>query len=286
MAPVAARCSTPQPVHSKTRSKLLQTGCATVFGMMPPAHHGWSGGPDEASSLPLVLLPGTLCDDRVFAPMLACLRRDLPGLVTQVLRFDSCDSTTAAADHILQHAPEHFALLGFSLGGIVALHVAASASERVRGIALLDSAMSPVPEPQRGGRQAQSEEAQRIGLRSYLEQYLWPTYVAATRQGDLTLQDQMHRMAASLGIEAYQRQTNLALNRPDSHPLLRSLPMPALVVAGEEDRICPPEVQWALAAALPNATLAIVPAAGHFVVMEKPDVVAAHVAAWFNTLER
>ncbi len=254
--------------------------------MIPPEHQGVAGGPDEPSSLPLVLLPGTLCDDRVFGPMLTCLRPDLPGLIAQVIRFDSCDSTTAAANHILQHAPKHFALLGFSLGGIVALHVAARAPERVRGIALLDSTTSPVPESQREGRQVQAAQAHRIGLRSHLERHLWPVYIAATRQGDVTLQDQLHRMAASLGAEAYQRQTNLALNRPDAHPLLRSLRMPALVLAGEEDRICPPEGQRALAAALPNATLAMVPEAGHFAVMEKPDVVAAHVAAWFNTLAR
>lgn len=253
---------------------------------MRAAHHGLTGGPDEASSLPLVLLPGTLCDHRVFAPMLACLRHDVPGLTAQVLRFDSCDSIAAAATHILQRAPEHFALLGFSLGGIVALHVAAGAPERVRGIALLDSTMAPVPESQRGDRQAQAAQAHRIGLRSYLEQHLWPIYVGATRQGDVTLQNEMHQMAASLGVKAYQRQTDLALNRPDAQSLLRTLLMPALVVAGEEDRVCPPEAQRILAAALPHATLAIVPEAGHFAVMEKPDVVAAHVAAWFNTLAR
>lgn len=257
-----------------------------VSRMLPSRHLGLADRSIETSSLPLLLLPGTLCDERVFAPLLACLRNDLPGLTAQVLRFDRCDSMAAAAMYILQHAPEHFVLLGFSLGGIVALHAAARSPERVRGIALLDSTTVPVPESQREIRRGQAAQAHQVGLRFYLEQHLWPSYVAETRRADITLQEEMHQMAASLGIETLQRQTDLALNRPDARPLLRSLVMPALVVAGEEDRLCPPEGQRALAAALPDATLAMVPGAGHFALMEKPDVVAAHVAAWFHTLAR
>ncbi len=253
---------------------------------MSPAHSGLAGQSDYTSSLPLVLLPGTLCNDQVFATMLACLHKCLPDLTALVVRFDCCDSLDAATAYVLQHTPERFALLGFSLGGIVALHVAAAAPKRVRGIALLDSTASPVPEAQRQLRLAQTAEAHAIGLRSFLEQYLWSIYVAESRQGDLALQEVMHQMATSLGLETLQRQTKLALSRPDTRPLLRSLSMPALILAGEEDYVCPPDGQRALAAALPDATLEMVPDAGHFAVMEKPDVVAAHVAAWFHTLAR
>jgi len=218
--------------------------------------------------------------------MLACLRQQLPGLYAQFLAFDHCDTVAAAAAHLLSHAPEHFALLGFSLGGIVAMHAAAAAPGRVRGLALLGTTTLPVPASQHGDRRAQAAQAHGIGLRSFLEQHLWPKYVASRLQSDIALQDDLYAMAAAVGTDALQRQTELALNRPDARPLLPSLGMPTLVLAGEEDQVCPPEGQHALAAALPDATLAMVPEAGHFAPLEKPDVVAAHVAAWFNTLAR
>ena len=241
---------------------------------------------EAGPSLPLVLLPGTLCDHRVFAPMLAHLRGRVTGLTTQVIQTDSCSSVPAAVQYVLEHAPEHFALLGFSLGGIVAMHVAAQAPKRVCGLALVDSTPSPVPEPQHEIRRAGAAGAARLGLRSYLEQHLWTHYVAAARQGDTTLQEQMHEMAVAVGAEALARQTELLLTRPDARGMLASLAMPALVLAGEEDRLCPVDVQLALAAALPRATLALVPGAGHFALMEKPDAVAAPVAAWFHILAR
>ncbi len=241
---------------------------------------------DPASTLPLVLLPGTLCDERVFAPMLACLQSHIPGLHSHVFKTDRYSTMAELVEGILRHAPEHFALLGFSLGGIAALPIAAAAPERVRGLALLDSTALPVPEAQVADRRAQIAQASHLGLRTYLDQHLWPQYITAAHPSNTALREQLHQMAASLGLEALHRQTELALTRPDARPLLPSLTMPAFVLAREEDRRCPPDVQHALAAALPNAVLAIVPGAGHFALMEKPDTVAAHVAAWFHSLAR
>ena len=217
--------------------------------------------------------------------MLACLRSHLRGLNAQVLQFDGCDSVAAAATHILEQPRITSRCPGSRWAGLPPC-TSGAAPERVPAVALLESTALPVPEALWEVRRAQAARARYIGLRSYLEQHLWPDYVAETPLGYVALLDEMRGMAASLGIETYLRQTDLALSRPDARPLLPSLHMPALVVAGDEDRVCPPGVQQALAAALPHATLAMLPGAGHFAVMEKPDVVAAHVAAWFHTLAR
>jgi pimeloyl-ACP methyl ester carboxylesterase len=53
---------------------------------------------------------------------------------------------------------------------------------------------------------------------------------------------------------------------------------------GEEDGITPVADSLAMAAAIPGATLAILPGAGHLANLEAPDVFNAAVAPWLAGL--
>jgi pimeloyl-ACP methyl ester carboxylesterase len=55
--------------------------------------------------------------------------------------------------------------------------------------------------------------------------------------------------------------------------------VPTLVLAGTKDLLTPPSHSEAIAAALPDAELVIVPDAGHLVMLEQPDLVDRHLAA-------
>ena len=93
-------------------------------------------------------------------------------------------------------------------------------------------------------------------------------------------------MAESLGHAVFAQQTELALSREDYRSRLATVACPALVLAGAQDKVCPPAAQRELAAALRDCTCVMLPGAGHFALLENPDEVAAAVAAWFHTVER
>ena len=83
---------------------------------------------------PVIFLPGSLCDKRVFADQLREI--DQPCEVAD-LTLD--DSIMAMATRVLREAPQRFALVGLSLGGIVAAEIARLGSERVQAMALIDT---------------------------------------------------------------------------------------------------------------------------------------------------
>ncbi|MCB1407476.1 MAG: alpha/beta hydrolase, partial [Rhodobacteraceae bacterium] len=96
-------------------------------------------------TLPLVLLPGMMCDGRLFAPQIAALGRRAV-MVAPVTEHDSVQALAAA---ILAHAPPRFALAGLSMGGIVAMEVLRQAPKRVARLALLDTnPLAETPEVQ------------------------------------------------------------------------------------------------------------------------------------------
>ena len=232
---------------------------------------------------PLVLLPGTLCDERVFAPLLASLHPHFAEpLSTTVILTAHHTSMRAAAEHVLSLAPPRFALLGFSLGGILALEVALLAPDRVRGLALLSVNAAPAPLSTHAARRAAVLQAQSMGYEHYLRKHLWPNYVAQAAQDNMALRHLLLEMAQHLGHGAFFTQTEAAITRRDYRPLLPTLTMPALVQAGEHDAITSPAAQQETANALANAIFTCIPDAGHFALLEQQDAVAMSVAAWFH----
>jgi pimeloyl-ACP methyl ester carboxylesterase len=231
--------------------------------------------PDHpAGQVPLLWLPGTLCDARVFAPM----RARIGGRVHHDIDMTGHADVGSLARAILEQAPPRFIAVGFSLGAIAALALAAEAPERMAGLALIAANARDVP----ADRHAERRALARTAPAELVGETLWPASVAPARLGDERLRGTIVAMAQAAPAGTLVRQTELALTRPDRRRLLLRLAMPVLVIGGGEDRVAPPELQHEIAAACPQARLHIIPGAGHFVPLEDPDACALALAAWLG----
>ena len=85
---------------------------------------------------PIVFLPGMMCDARVFEPQIIALGRERAVTVAPITVGDSIETI---AQGLLAQLPEKFALVGLSMGGIVAMEILRRAPDRVSRIALLDT---------------------------------------------------------------------------------------------------------------------------------------------------
>ena len=87
-------------------------------------------------------------------------------------------------------------------------------------------------------------------------------------------------MAEQVGRDAFLRQQNAILHRVDSRPGLAAIACPTLVLTGRQDLLTPLEVHLEIAAAIPTATLVVLPRCGHLSPLEQPAMVNAQLAAW------
>jgi pimeloyl-ACP methyl ester carboxylesterase len=228
----------------------------------------------SSDQTPLLMLPGTLADQRVFAPVLERLGRT--GIN---MRMAGATGTADMAASILARAPERFVLIGFSLGAIVALEVLAQAPERVERVALLGCNARALPADKAAARRATVPVAERHGTPSYIDG-AWEASVPLHRRDDAELRALLHAMAADTPMPVFREQIEMAIQRVDSRPRLATLEMPALVACGAEDQVCPPELSAEIADAIPGATLAIVAGAGHYLTLDQPDEVARLTREW------
>lgn len=229
-------------------------------------------------SLPLVLVPGLTCTARLYGPQVAAL---WPFGQVAVADHRRDTDMAAIATRILKDAPPRFALAGLSMGGYIALAMLRQAPERIVKLALLDTSARPDTPEQMEGRKTQIAMAQS-GRYGEIADLAIPRYLNAKHQRDERLTTIVRQMIAETGPEAFVRQLNAIMSRPDSRPLLTSIRCPTLVVVGDADVAPPPEVNKEIADGISGARLVTIQDSGHLTTIEQPDAVNAALTEWLS----
>lgn len=224
----------------------------------------------------LMMLPGLLCDESVFASQAASLA-DI--CTVQSTHFRGFDSLEAMARHVLDIAPPSFALAGFSMGGRVALQIMRLAPGRVERLCLFDTSAGPEPAGGGAARQPLVDLAYREGMEALANAWL-PPMLGKSRRNDAAFKQPIIQMICRSTPEDHEKQIKALVDRPDATPVLAAIACPALVLCGEEDAFTTPTVHAQMAAAIAGAQLVVLPDAGHFVSVEQPEKFTAALRAW------
>jgi pimeloyl-ACP methyl ester carboxylesterase len=223
----------------------------------------------------LVLLPGFMCDQDLWADM-------VPGLeALGNLHYGNVyeDSTLEGmARRVLDASPERFVLVGFSMGGFVARVLGLMASERVAGIAFIASSARGYSDEEIARRKAghrPGDRPPRAAGEVATARGLHPD-----RENDPVLLERLRAMQRRLGRAVRQRQA--ALVRRDGYADLERIACPSLVVACRQDRLRKFAETERMAQHLPNSRFAILEDCGHMAPLERPHELTALLAAWIE----
>jgi 3-oxoadipate enol-lactonase len=190
--------------------------------------------------------------------------------------FDPAVPYTHAGDLValLDHLDIGDAVLaGLSFGGRVALQTALAASDRIRGLALLDAVLDGVPWDPESAR-ALDEVARRVqdgGVLAGREAWLaHPLFAAARERPDLACA--LAAMVAGYPGQHWLGQDSHRQTRPPIN-VLEGVAGPVLVAVGERDVPSFREMSAVLARRIPGAIYRVVADAGHMINMEQPAAV-------------
>lgn len=225
----------------------------------------------------VVLLPGSLCDERLFAHQTS----ELPSLWPVVVAdFEHRDSIDDMARHVLDTTPGPLVLIGLSLGGIVAASAAEQEPERIVGLGLLDSNLDAPGHEQLRTRHRWANQT-RAGQFVEVVREMLPTLSSRPSETGPLIAD----MAMRIGPAGFLTQNRALVNRhQDRRPVVRRLSCPVLVLVGEEDALCPPSIHQDLANETRAGRLVVVPDAGHLSAIDQPRSVTSAVADWLEVI--
>ena len=226
-------------------------------------------------ALPLVLLPGLLCDERLWttqaADLVATRAVHIPDLTRDA-------SIAAMAQRVLAEAPPRFALGALSMGGYVAFEILRQAPERVARLALFDTMASPDAPERAAQRRALLELAER-GRSLGISPQLLPRLIHASRLGT-PVADTVLAMGKAVGKAAFLRQQQSIIDRPDSRPTLAQIQVPTLIVVGAQDQLTPPAEAELMHAGIQDSRLVVLDDCGHLPPLELPEHTSALLREW------
>ena len=225
----------------------------------------------------LLLLPGTLCDSRIFRHQCRALR-DVADL--RALDYAGLDRSGVWLDRLLGELPEQFSIAGFSLGGLWALELLRRAPQRVQRLALIASNARPASGRARRRSASQWRVWQSQGPAA-VARGAKPAYFhhpsQRQRHGPL-----VRAMADGTPRQVARAEFAWAAARPDSLPALHDFGGPLLLVSGEHDRLCPAAWQREMLQAQPAARWLELPRVGHFVPLEAPGRLSLALRQWLQ----
>jgi pimeloyl-ACP methyl ester carboxylesterase len=226
---------------------------------------------------PVLFLPGLLCDATLWRAQID----DLEGIAAPfVADLTLDDSVSAMAARTLAAAPPRFALAALSMGGYVAFEIMRQAPERVMRLALIATSAAP-DDDARAAERRRGMASLRIGRFVGVTTRLLPQLIHPSRVESET-GDAVRAMAGRVGGEAFLRQQQAILTRPDSRPTLAGITVPTIVAVGDGDLLTPPAASQAIHEGIAGSTLHVFENCGHLPAMELPEETSALLRGWLQ----
>ena len=235
---------------------------------------------------PVVLLHGVGLDSSMWGPVQDALGResvalDLPGHGRQAA-LTAPTSLADLADGVLARLPERSHLVGFSLGALVAQHIARYHPERVETLTCVSSVClrTAAEADAVAARLAAAQADFAASADASIERW----YAGTSVPGDVV--DATRGVLAANDTESFVHAYRVfALGDAVIGPELGRIAVPTLAITGELDPGSTPEMTRRLARAIPGARAVVVPGARHMLPVQDADVLARAINDFIHETE-
>ncbi len=224
----------------------------------------------------IVLIPGALATPKLWHNQ----ENHFQSMQFHYVNVLNSQSIPEMANRFAKNAPEKFTLIGFSMGGYIALELLHIIPYRIEKLVLLNSAARLVSEKGQLERE-RSLTLINKGKFDFLISLIFKNSIHDKNKHD-TLLPVAQEMAHEVGAYNYEKQLNAILDKPDHTSLLSMIECPTLLLASKQDQIMPIERSEHMASHIKNSELVYIEDCGHLATLEQPEKINQILENWLQ----
>jgi pimeloyl-ACP methyl ester carboxylesterase len=238
---------------------------------------------DEGAGTPVLLIHGFPLSSKIWSRQIDGLKREFRVIAPDLRGFGSSEAPSSGysmdsyADDIaglMNHLGlESAVVCGMSMGGYVLLNLLDRYPEKVKGACFMVTRGGADDAAGKERRAALAENVMKSGVNVTAELFAKILFAPGTSESRPQITEEVAGIMLGLKKEGVAGGLLSMRSRPDYHDRLAGFTVPSLVIGAEQDQAIPVEESRILAERLPNASLCLVPEAGHMVMMEQPEAV-------------
>jgi pimeloyl-ACP methyl ester carboxylesterase len=218
--------------------------------------------------VPLVLLPGTGCNQLLWRQVLPLLSKHMMPVMPDLL---ACSSQQAMLQKVNELPFKKFMLMGFSMGGYIAQRFYAMHPERVSHLMLLCTS----GEKKNVDASVIEQNLNRLKDKSYLSHMIHPINSKHKEE----LYAKITTMLDEAGPEAVGKQMHATAHRSAVLDQFPANPVPTLVIGARQDKVISKKHMENVALALKTEVDWL--DSGHMLPLESPDELSLIINTWF-----
>lgn len=236
----------------------------------------------------LLFVPGTLCDERLWQPMLSTTagQQLQTTFAMQHAHIWQAQNRSLMLDAIATAEAEH--LVGFSLGGYLLLsHLLSLTPEKasqIKSLVLIAASAGALTAAEQKIRQQTLSWLQHHQYQGMSQKRL-SEFVHPSKLNDPAVTAPILQMDKELGHPVLLNQLTQTSNRPSLLDGLYQIQCPVLIIGAADDQKVPVAALELMASNLPDVRLEVLPHCGHMLPLEQPEQLALLLSSFYQSCE-
>ncbi len=220
-----------------------------------------------------------MCDENIWKFQIKELRKKYKVIFAKVKKGETIKEYSS---NIIKSLPKKFSIIGFSMGGFIALDLSINHPERIEKLVLVGTNGRSISDKR---KKLLNKFCNEINNENFINKFCNAninSYFSKNNQSNIQYLKLIKSMAKKLGYLVFKRQTNAILKRPSVLSKLSKIKLKCLIVSGSNDTLSTKEMNTELKKRIKNSELFFIKKSSHFVMFEQAKKFNNKILEWME----